>query len=228
MCREIKELKMTNNYDFSNLLIEDEMNQTQKNEINLEIENIADMLSHNIIQNNRDIEPVRDKPYATPIIGLAHHFGFTTFSIPSFEDFPLQEYKNSSGMISISGDYIDLYRSDKIMIINSKENTGHQRFTVAHELGHYVFDFNELDNYTYTDFYRTDEAYINNKEVRASRFAAALLMPREKFIERYMDLSKSNHYTYYELVNILSSDFLVSPSAVDRRIRELKEIEVII
>ena len=66
--------------------------------------------------------------------------------------------------------------------------------------------------------------YINDVERRASRFAAALLMPKDTFIERYNIIENKN---YYEKINILSDEFQVSSTAVNRRVQELKELGIL-
>ncbi len=227
MCREIRTIKNQYQYDFSNLLVDLENDSLrEKNEKNLKIEDIADYFTEEIINKNKDIERIKDYPYAQPIIAISNHLGFKNYE----SDFSLlgktmDAYRNSSGMIAIDGDLIEKYDTDKILIINKNDTTKHQRFTIAHELGHYLFDFNETKDYKYYDFYRTENIYINATERRASRFAAALLMPRNTFIERYNKIKNTSNY--YETINRLSNEFQVSPTAIDRRIKELKELGVL-
>ena len=70
------------------------------------------------------------------IIKIATDMGFQVFT-SSFKD------KLVSGFISISNENIKKYKFAKIMKINRDENVGHRRFTVAHEIGHYLFDYND-------------------------------------------------------------------------------------
>lgn len=222
MCREVVEIKKKYNYDFSRLLIHD---QKDCKTINLEIETIAENLLNNILKNDHNIEHIKANNIAVPIVGISNHFGFKNFD-GDFSNLSnnLSQYRNASGMIAINSDFKKIYDSDKILILNKNETLEHSRFTIAHELGHYLFDFNETTQYTYTDFYRTEEAYKDEKEKRASRFAAALLMPKESFINQYNQLKS---LTYYEIVNKLSEIFIVSTTAIDLRIKELKELNLL-
>lgn len=108
----------------------------------------------------------------------------------------------------------------KIIIINNRDNIGHQRFTIAHELAHYIFDALPGQEY-YEAYYRTDENKNNEvREYRANQFAANLLMPKSIFIPRYKYVASKLSDT--QKVNmILSLDFGVSKTAVEKRIKEL-------
>jgi Zn-dependent peptidase ImmA (M78 family)/transcriptional regulator with XRE-family HTH domain len=64
-----------------------------------------------------------------------------------------------------------------VMLVNSSDNYGRQRFTLAHELGHLLFGDAEL---YWADYRRRDEGSGGqgaHKERRANRFAGSLLMP---------------------------------------------------
>ena len=64
--------------------------------------------------------------------------------------------------------------------VNGSNQEVRQRFTIAHELGHYFSGHNDV----YRDIY-TSNGY-NQDEILANNFAAELLMPKDK-IEYYMD-----------------------------------------
>lgn len=64
--------------------------------------------------------------------------------------------------------------------VNGSDPEVRQRFTIAHELGHYFSGHNDA----YRDIY-TSNGY-NQDEILANNFAAELLMPKDK-IEYYMD-----------------------------------------
>jgi len=219
MCQEVIKIKEEYQYDFSGLLITD---KNKANEINNRIENIAENLLNDILKNDKSIEYIKDNDIAVPIVGISNHFGFKNFD-GDFSNLSnnLSQYRNASGMIAINSDFKKIYGSDKILILNKNETLEHSIFTIAHELGHYLFDFNETKQYTYTDFYRTEETYKDDKEKRASRFAASLLMPKKLFVEQY---KKLKDLTYYEKVDKLSEKFVVSTTAINLRIEELKEL----
>ncbi len=61
--------------------------------------------------------------------------------------------------------------------VNNKESTVRQRFTIAHELGHYFLHPNKQ---TFVDFRHNEQNVIRSpKERQANQFAAALLMPKQ-------------------------------------------------
>ena len=70
-------------------------------------------------------------------------------------------------------------KGDKWVIsINKGHHANRQRFTLAHELAHYVLHKSESENFIDTVFFRG--ASVNNFEYAANEFAAKLLMPEEK------------------------------------------------
>ena len=60
-----------------------------------------------------------------------------------------------SGIVAIDDALKKEFKSDKVIAINSKDNIGHQRFTMAHELAHYLFDFDVSNSITYYNAYNT-------------------------------------------------------------------------
>ena len=222
-----KTIKIKYQYDFSNLLVDLENDSLEeKNEKNLKIEDIADYFTEEIINKNTDIERIKDYPYAQPIIAISNHLGFKNYTSDFLLfDKTMDEYKKSSGMIAVDGDLIEKYDTDKILLINKHDSIKYQRYTIAHELAHFLFDFNETKYYKYYNFCKIENIFINANERRASRFATALLMPRNLFKERYNKIKKTNNY--YEIIRKLSDDFQVFPDIVDKRIKELEELGVI-
>jgi Zn-dependent peptidase ImmA (M78 family) len=134
--------------------------------------------------------------------------------------FILEMPENISGRIGIKKEFEDLLGSKKILQINSRDNRGHQRFTMAHELGHYIFDYNGRDDYA--DAYCLDEKNVKTSgEVRVNRFAAALLMPKDIFIEKYLEHRSLGINDIEILKKSLADEFEVSKTAVSKRISEL-------
>ena len=78
---------------------------------------------------------------ATPIVKIAKEFDFKTYK---------QELTQGlSGDININGDTLERYGHDKVIIVNKEEELFHQRFVVAHELAHYLFEY--IGNPEYRD-----------------------------------------------------------------------------
>lgn len=146
-----------------------------------------------------------------PIVQLAKKLCFSVFQQEFDKD-------NISGIIAIDPELREKFGNDKIITVNTKDNLGHQRFTIAHELAHYLFDFDENSSTQYYNAYDTTGS-DNEIEERANFFAANLLMPRDEFVEKYNEYN--GVFTLYDIVLKLSDDFQVSASAIKKRIEEL-------
>lgn len=112
-----------------------------------------------------------------------------------------------------------LYRKGNtaFMAISSSEPLVRQRFTIAHELGHFFLHPNKD---TFIEF-RDNEKNIARgiKEIHANQFAAALLMPR-KFLERDVKNFKKTGLTK-QATEFLSKKYLVSEEAMTFRLLNL-------
>ena len=156
------------------------------------------------------------KHYPVPIVKILNDIGFAIFATDT--------EKNISGYILISPDLREKFGTDRIIAVDRLDSYGRQRFTLAHEFAHYLFDFNENSNYNFVNTYDTEKADTEDEMV-PSRFAAELLMPPDLFVTRYNELSKM---TRYDRVHQLVIDFAVTQTAVVKRIEELKEtLEVV-
>lgn len=62
--------------------------------------------------------------------------------------------------------------------VNEKHNRRRQRFTMAHELGHYMMHRNKLQSFTDEIFFRSENK--NDLEYKANEFASRLLMPEDR------------------------------------------------
>ena len=106
---------------------------------------------------------------------------------------------------------------------NKNEHRVRNRFTIAHELGHYMLH-KEKDLFVDKDFkimFRTipsnDVNEIHEKE--ANEFAASILMP-EDLLRREIDLLDLD-YTDENAVKILAKKFDVSPISMSIRISKI-------
>lgn len=158
----------------------------------------------------------KDEEPPLKITSLMTNLGFDLLKNSQFPQ------KELSGLLALNlkeklaGKY-----SDKVIIVNGQDSIGHQRFTIAHELSHYIFDAIEGEEY-YEAYYRTDEENTKKiKEYRANKFAANLLMPEDIFKRKYYELL--DRFKDIDLVkNALTVVFKVSYTAVDKRFDELK------
>lgn len=112
-----------------------------------------------------------------------------------------------------------LYRKEDnaFMAINSKESKVRQRFTIAHELGHFILHTNKI---TFVDFRDTPEQSNKSpKEREANQFAASLLMPKhllERDVKALNVSSISEHEVFF-----LAERYNVSKEAMTYRLLNL-------
>jgi Zn-dependent peptidase ImmA (M78 family) len=110
-----------------------------------------------------------------------------------------------------------------IIGVNPTESSVRQRFTIAHEIGHYCMHKNKAELFVDTDYIvmkRSGEK--DNYELEANAFAAALLMPEEN-IEK--ELSKlSVNIPTDDKIKTLAKKFEVSTIAMTYRLSNLELI----
>jgi len=124
--------------------------------------------------------------------------------------------EDTSGMIESEGN------SFKITV-NSTHSYSRQRFTIAHELGHYMMHRNLIGDGLCDDrMYRSKNCKIQNPNVgheqerSANRFAANLLMPDE-----LVKKQKNNVPAGEEPEKWLARQFQVSQQAMEIKLRNI-------
>jgi Zn-dependent peptidase ImmA (M78 family) len=147
---------------------------------------------------------------------------------------PIKDIVEDLGLSVISYDLSDevsgilVIENDKGSIgFNPKNSKGRQRFTIAHELGHYVLHrqlkSEKSEVFIDKDFivkYRSQKVYTESEirqEQEANMFAAALLMPKEML---QSELSKKDYYDLPEtdFITAMAKIFEVSIQAMTYRI----------
>lgn len=86
------------------------------------------------------------------------------------------------------------------IFINSSLPPARKTFTLAHEFGHYILHPNE-DNLR-LDYMKYDDSENSKKETEANYFAAAFLMPKERFVHIYRMLRDESQVARYFGVSI--------------------------
>lgn len=136
--------------------------------------------------------------------------------------------------------FIKIDENETVIVINANHHKNRQRFTAAHEIGHYCLHRHENgEEQVFVDhsfskgivdsrkgssrkvFHRSEESSHGTdfREVEANRFAASLLMPEkliEDLVERW-EIDMSNDYD----IQRLASKFGVSQQAMTLRLASL-------
>lgn len=153
------------------------------------------------------LQTLNQKSIPIQIVSIVEAFGFRVYQNDMEDDI--------SGFIAVDSKWQNDFNTDKLIVVNSDHNYGHKRFTIAHELGHYLLDYTN-PNKPYYDAYRQSKSYCN-EEKRANQFAANLLMPRTDFIDAHNDIKNTGK----NITSLLSEKFGVSAKAIEMRIQEL-------
>ena len=123
----------------------------------------------------------------------------------------------SSGSIKVTND------RKYIISVNVLHIYGRQRFTMAHELAHYILHKDEIDVNGISD----DAIYHSGKseliEIEANRKAADIIMPSQSIINQYMKYKPQKTETHV-LVNKMAIDFSVSELAMEIRLQSFNLI----
>ncbi|MBX8783157.1 ImmA/IrrE family metallo-endopeptidase [Ochrobactrum sp. GRS2] len=97
--------------------------------------------------------------------------------------------------------------------INANHHPTRQRFTLAHELGHYILHRNQKTDFVDHTYFRKGDA-LDTMEFEANAFAAEVLMPSDAFAYYIENISSD--------VNDIANHFGVSPLAVSVRSKQLR------
>lgn len=138
-------------------------------------------------------------------------------------------YLNLTGKFSID------IGSKKLIATNKVYDEFHQRFAIAHELGHFFIHAREKcheDNWEHPAYAQFQDdgdylAYAMTKdneekiEAEANRFAAILLMEEKSFTEALEEAKSKPGAEKIDIIEILSEKFGAPKSAVKRRVEEL-------
>jgi len=110
----------------------------------------------------------------------------------------------------------------KIFVLGS-DHYYRKRFTMAHELGHFVLHKDKIDKFGVIsdvgDFSENEDKKLTQEEERqASAYAAAILMPEDKVREIFDETIKNQNGNKEETINEMSKMFQVSPRAMRLRL----------
>lgn len=166
-----------------------------------------------IARDIRGLYPNHMQGLMFPVIEFAGDLGIDVIG----EHFP-NDSKNIKGYLGL---YPDKRKHPRIVVSDS-ESYGHQRWTVAHEIWHYLNHFDDdLEN---AQYYPEDSSNYDlrdaSEESLANTFATELLMPEQLFRIAYQELSWWKRV--FKSKRKLASAFMVSEEGVKRRINELR------
>ncbi len=151
--------------------------------------------------------------YPVNIVDLCNKHGLKVFE----ECLP----PNVAGFIVVQKENFNKYNTNKLIVVNTANSPGRKRFTIAHELGHYV-----LHNKSGELYAHRDAGQSGGIETEANVFASCVLMPESAIDEAVQELKESfwGDIDDASLVHYISERFAVSNEAATVRLRQLKVI----
>lgn len=147
--------------------------------------------------NKEDIKIIKDnqKSYPIRITAITEEYGIDVYN--------LSMSSNISGAIIKEGDKYVIY-------VNDKHTPNRQRFTIAHEIAHYILHKEKIgDNLTDNAMYRSKLSNVFERQ--ANILASEILMPVQ-FVMQFIEENKS--------VPEMARLFKVSEEAMRIRLRQ--------
>jgi Zn-dependent peptidase ImmA (M78 family) len=154
---------------------------------------------------------------------IAKKLGITVIS----GKFSVKDGKQVSGILKI-----DKEKGESIIAIQSGESEVRQRFTIAHEIGHFLLHKDNL----YIDHKKSEMMTLmfrdevssgatSLKEIQANQFAAELLMPSDEIRSaiKNANFSGSDDEDILSLIKELAKRYQVSTTAMAIKIGKLSE-----
>lgn len=127
----------------------------------------------------------------------------------------------------LSGFLVKRPNGHSVIGVNSIQHPNRQRFTIGHEIGHFMLhDFEEvhIDKFVVRLRDKTSSTGESDDEVQANRFAAELLMPQD-FLIRDLPTFASNDLLDERGLARLAKHYLVSTQAMTTRLVSLGLID---
>lgn len=106
--------------------------------------------------------------YPVDLNGIAEHYGIPVFQADLAE--------GVSGAL-VRGD-ANAGQSGFVCYVKKGESVGRQRFTAAHEIGHFILHRDRIGEGVHENYLLRSDTLSNKQEVEANKFAADLIMPR--------------------------------------------------
>ena len=151
--------------------------------------------------NKEDIKIIKDNQKSCPvrITAITEEYGIDVYNSSMS--------RNISGAIIKEGDKYVIY-------VNDKHPKNRQRFTIAHEIAHYILHKEKIgDNLTDNAMYRSKLSNVFERQ--ANILASEILMP-VNFVMQFIEENKS--------VSEMASLFKVSEGAMRIRLRQCGDI----
>lgn len=153
--------------------------------------------------------------YPVNIVGICENYQIKVF----------EEYLPSdvSGFIIAQKDSFGKYGTNKLIVANLADSARRRRFTIAHELAHYILHRSESDEV----YAHRDAGENGGLETEANVFASNILMP-EPLVRRVLGELEDEEWGYIPFsvkAKYVADSFAVSVPAAQVRLEQLRIYE---
>lgn len=127
-----------------------------------------------------------------------------------------------SGLIVVDEKEWQKYESNQFIVVNLVDLAARRRFTIAHELAHFILHRNGNRLYAHRDMTNAG-GFRNSIEQEADYFAANILMP-ENLIREKVEMLKDEVWGKipdFALIREIACSFAVSEAAAKVRLKQL-------
>lgn len=150
--------------------------------------------------------------YPVDIVTLCNQLGFRVF----------EEYLPPavSGFVIVQRERLEKYGCSQVIVINLSDSPRQRRFTIAHELAHYLLHRREGEAL----YAHRETRLVNCMEREADLFAAGILMPEQLVREalRQWNAQERGAAPLYLQVRYIADAFAVTESAAQNWLAQLK------
>lgn len=156
------------------------------------------MISTNNEETKKILDTIRkyQNDYLVPIVKIASELDISVYLAELSKDI-------SGAILKKDGKYV--------IYVNDKDNKKRQRFTIAHEIAHYILHKEQIgDNLTDNAMYRSKLS--NTQERQANILASEILIP----IHKLKEILNLKNYDIKSIANV----FGVSRQAINIRINQ--------
>ncbi len=152
--------------------------------------------------------------YPVRIVELCEKYDFSVLGLNLTPDV--------SGIIIAQDENIDKFNTNKLIAVNLADSAKRRRFTIAHELAHYILHRNNENEV----FAHRDAGQTSSLEVEANTFASAILMPEQLVYDSLSYLGDNwKKMPDSILCKHIADDFVVSTQAARVRLEQLGVID---
>jgi len=146
--------------------------------------------------------------YPVDMEGLARQLGLEVFELSMPKEMSGRLLKTQTG-----------YR----IHVNAAHGRNRKRFTMAHEIAHFMLHRDLFDQQIVDDEMYQSEQITSRLESQANAYAAELLMPELRLTARYLELKDAHRPT--EIVEQMALEFQVSRHAMRIRLESVVDFQ---